>query len=300
MKADIHPDYHVIDVKMTNGDIVQMRSTYGSEGDTLNLEIDPSVQPDASGWAPQRFELVSSTPPVPPGLATGAAAWYTARDQEDTLDFSAMDGSQGVTRGVFELRPTGQRERVMARLGLLANDDALLVEDRAPDSSTQAEPSWTLWWRPILGGEGEQLLSGLGPFPDTDGGDEERRARLAGAVPLLRGVERCVWELYKGDEFITEHYGLSMSDLPAYAQFEVVLTNGQYASWMFEIDWIVGEDPSTDPGAGVASDDQDADDQPDDADGPGGGPGDGPGGRRPPGGQMGDDRRRTFDLSGDS
>ena len=38
MKKDTHPDYHVIDVKMTNGDIVQMRSTYGAEGDTLTLE----------------------------------------------------------------------------------------------------------------------------------------------------------------------------------------------------------------------------------------------------------------------
>jgi len=45
MKKDIHPDYHVIDVKMTDGTIVQMRSTYGSEGDTLTLDIDPSSHP---------------------------------------------------------------------------------------------------------------------------------------------------------------------------------------------------------------------------------------------------------------
>ena len=45
MKKDTHPEYHVIDVKMTNGDIVQMRSTWGSEGDTLSLDIDPSVHP---------------------------------------------------------------------------------------------------------------------------------------------------------------------------------------------------------------------------------------------------------------
>ena len=36
MKKDIHPDYHVIQVKMTNGDVVQMRSTWGKEGDTLS------------------------------------------------------------------------------------------------------------------------------------------------------------------------------------------------------------------------------------------------------------------------
>jgi len=49
MKKDIHPDYHVIDVKMTNGDVVQMRSTWGAEGDTLSLDIDPSVHPAWTG-----------------------------------------------------------------------------------------------------------------------------------------------------------------------------------------------------------------------------------------------------------
>ncbi|MEM8979988.1 MAG: 50S ribosomal protein L31 [Pseudomonadota bacterium] len=49
MKKDTHPDYHIIDVKMTNGDIVKMKSTYGSEGDTLALDIDPSAHPAWTG-----------------------------------------------------------------------------------------------------------------------------------------------------------------------------------------------------------------------------------------------------------
>lgn len=49
MKAGIHPDYHVINVKMTDGTVVQMRSTWGSEGDTLHLEIDPSSHPAWTG-----------------------------------------------------------------------------------------------------------------------------------------------------------------------------------------------------------------------------------------------------------
>ncbi|QBY01549.1 50S ribosomal protein L31 [Rhodophyticola sp. CCM32] len=49
MKKDIHPDYHLIDVKMTNGDIVQMKSTWGAEGETLALDIDPSVHPAWTG-----------------------------------------------------------------------------------------------------------------------------------------------------------------------------------------------------------------------------------------------------------
>ena len=49
MKADIHPEYHVIDVTLTDGSKVQMRSTYGKEGDTITLDIDPSVHPAWTG-----------------------------------------------------------------------------------------------------------------------------------------------------------------------------------------------------------------------------------------------------------
>ena len=49
MKKDTHPDYHLIEVKMTNGDVVQMKSTWGSEGDTLSLDVDPTVHPAWTG-----------------------------------------------------------------------------------------------------------------------------------------------------------------------------------------------------------------------------------------------------------
>lgn len=49
MKSDTHPDYHIINVKMTNGDVVQMKSVWGGEGDTLALDIDPTVHPAWTG-----------------------------------------------------------------------------------------------------------------------------------------------------------------------------------------------------------------------------------------------------------
>jgi large subunit ribosomal protein L31 len=49
MKAEIHPDYHLIEIKMTDGTTYKTRSTYGKEGDTLSLEIDPSVHPAWTG-----------------------------------------------------------------------------------------------------------------------------------------------------------------------------------------------------------------------------------------------------------
>jgi large subunit ribosomal protein L31 len=49
MKAEIHPDYHRIKIVMTNGTEYWTRSTYGKEGDTLNLDIDPTSHPAWTG-----------------------------------------------------------------------------------------------------------------------------------------------------------------------------------------------------------------------------------------------------------
>jgi large subunit ribosomal protein L31 len=56
MKADAHPDYHTITVKMTDGTEFQTRSTWGSEGDVLTLEIDPTSHPAWTGGKQQLQE----------------------------------------------------------------------------------------------------------------------------------------------------------------------------------------------------------------------------------------------------
>lgn len=49
MKKDIHPDYHTITVTMTDGTTFQTRSTWGKEGDTMQLDIDPKSHPAWTG-----------------------------------------------------------------------------------------------------------------------------------------------------------------------------------------------------------------------------------------------------------
>ena len=49
MKADAHPQYHMITVKMTDGTEFQTRSTWGKGGDTLTLDIDPTSHPAWTG-----------------------------------------------------------------------------------------------------------------------------------------------------------------------------------------------------------------------------------------------------------
>jgi large subunit ribosomal protein L31 len=49
MKPDIHPEYHLIKVVMTDGTEFFTRSTYGKAGDTLHLDIDPTTHPAWTG-----------------------------------------------------------------------------------------------------------------------------------------------------------------------------------------------------------------------------------------------------------
>ena len=49
MKKDIHPEYHDINIVMTDGTEYKTRSTMGKEGDTLKLDIDPKSHPAWTG-----------------------------------------------------------------------------------------------------------------------------------------------------------------------------------------------------------------------------------------------------------
>ena len=55
-KAGIHPDYHTIKVQMTDGTVFETRSTWGKEGDKLNLDIDPKSHPAWTGGTQQLLD----------------------------------------------------------------------------------------------------------------------------------------------------------------------------------------------------------------------------------------------------
>ncbi|MEL7543433.1 MAG: 50S ribosomal protein L31 [Pseudomonadota bacterium] len=52
----VHPDYHLIKVVMTDGTEFETMSTYGAEGDTLKLDIDPSTHPAWTGGNQQLLD----------------------------------------------------------------------------------------------------------------------------------------------------------------------------------------------------------------------------------------------------
>ena len=56
MKADTHPNYHMIKVVMTDGTEFMTRSTYGNDGDVMNLDIDPKTHPAWTGGSQQLMD----------------------------------------------------------------------------------------------------------------------------------------------------------------------------------------------------------------------------------------------------
>ena len=56
MKAEIHPDYHTIKVVMTDGTEYETRSTWGKEGDVMNLDVDPTSHPAWTGGGGQMLD----------------------------------------------------------------------------------------------------------------------------------------------------------------------------------------------------------------------------------------------------
>jgi large subunit ribosomal protein L31 len=56
MKADIHPDYHTIKVVMTDGTEFSTRTTWGKEGDVMQLDIDPNSHPAWTGGTAQMMD----------------------------------------------------------------------------------------------------------------------------------------------------------------------------------------------------------------------------------------------------
>jgi len=49
MKEKIHPEYHKITVVMTDGTSFETKSTWGKEGASLRLDIDPKTHPAWTG-----------------------------------------------------------------------------------------------------------------------------------------------------------------------------------------------------------------------------------------------------------
>ena len=92
MKDQGHPDYHFITVQMTDGTTFKTRSTYGQDGATLALEIDPKSHPAWTGGNQQ----ILDRGPVERAIRLRAGAAHRralAAVQDAELDAGPIDGA---------------------------------------------------------------------------------------------------------------------------------------------------------------------------------------------------------------
>jgi len=250
-------------------------SSDGGVGGAVGTGVGP-------GPRPQRLEVVVAQEPIPSELAYAGQSWARVAYADAIVDQSAGLAEKGESvdpglRGVFDLRPDGFRERVIAGLGPIpasAVAPGFGVDETgrrfAPRSLSRPAKGWTLWWRPVYAEE--RAARDAGAAFDVD----EVPELLVEAVPLVRGLETCRFTAFALDEETGEGFRFdsfvahASRDLPGYTEVELRTVDGLYANWMFEVGWQV-----SDEGVGEAPGDGGADDEGDGQGGAGDGiPGD--------------------------
>lgn len=212
------------------------------EVDTRRPRVLLTDDPAAGGDGVPRFEVVVSRAPVAATLAGPAAGWAFADEDRASLNFVSADGSGGQVRGVFELRRDGQRERVMRALGVAGP----LWGPAASDEPEQGRAGWTLWWRRMPADEVAQLEDGRQLWRDGDGDEELEAKRLAGAIRLARGLTGVEWQVFKSDAWTAVYGGITVQELPAYLKLKLRTVEGDFAEWLFEVEWTTSETVGTD------------------------------------------------------
>ena len=56
MRKGIHPDYHFVEVQLNDGTTYKTRTTYGTTGQKITLDIDPSTHPAWTGGQQQLMD----------------------------------------------------------------------------------------------------------------------------------------------------------------------------------------------------------------------------------------------------
>ena len=92
MKDGIHPEYHQITVVMTDGTEFQTYSTYGKEGDVLQLDIDPKSHPAWTGGNQQVMDRAGRVSRLAGQLAGRVCGAADAQGLACPLDATATLG----------------------------------------------------------------------------------------------------------------------------------------------------------------------------------------------------------------
>ena len=107
MKKKIHPDYHEINVVMTDGSTFKTRSTWGKENDTLNFTASTKL---ISSYGNLRLVLKNATYPVVVQIvsATGAVEAEQFIEASQPIDFIHLKPGKYFLRAVFDTNKSGR------------------------------------------------------------------------------------------------------------------------------------------------------------------------------------------------
>jgi hypothetical protein len=169
-------------------------------------------------WRPQRLEVVLSRPPVPiPKNGASGVFPEAGTGLDEFSDKNSITASR-LFRGIYELQPTP-------------------AGTRGP-SGERPRPftTWSLWWRPMPP-----------PITSESGNDGEvREFDLAPPSLIVSDLTYLRWQFFDDrmlkHEFSTAYY----LGLPAYVQLEVQTASGIWASWMFEVDFQLASESTSD------------------------------------------------------
>lgn len=93
--------------------------------------------------------------------------------------------------------------------------------------------SWSLQWRTIsIGGVLVQPPAGALPGSEQD---DTRRV-------MVRGLRSLEWTAFKESERQPRYMARNVTDLPSFVEIELTAETGQYANWLFEVDWTLADE----------------------------------------------------------
>jgi large subunit ribosomal protein L31 len=118
MKKDTHPDYHEINVVMTDGTSFKTRSTYGKPGATLKLDIDAKSHPawtgvhrlmDTGGQL-AKFKNRYQNLGIPQNMGTGAAPTGAVNKPEKAK--AKKEAAPAAAKPAAEAKPAAGAKKV--------------------------------------------------------------------------------------------------------------------------------------------------------------------------------------------
>lgn len=213
----------------------------------------PLTDPAKAGLPPAMItqSITVDGPPSTAPVATGSGASASGETgstavKSATASRSGQSGGSGETSADPSAEQTASERAAASRTVQTTGEAAgvrgffeLVPESSLPDyipprtpPATDKQPQALLWRQlPIVSETAVVSTPAVLPEP----------------IVVARGLEAVRWKAFHERERKELFSATWANDLPAYIEMEVRTMSGQYANWMFEVDWSLGPEPGEAP-----------------------------------------------------